>query len=89
MYVIKRPLLTEKSTAALEHDGHYTFEVTRESTKDDIKAAVEQAYDVNVVAVKTSRLKGKLKRMRFGYVREQVTKKATVRLKEGQAIELF
>lgn len=88
LYVIKKPLLTEKSTSAMELN-RYTFEVDRRATKDDVKAAIEKLYNVKVEGVTTQVRKGKLRRMRYGYVHEKVSKKATVRLKEGDRIELF
>ncbi len=87
-YIIRKPLLTEKSTLGME-EGQYVFEVDRRASKTDIKNAVERAYDVSVVSVKTQLRKGKTKRTRFGYVDEGKSKKATVRVKEGQVIELF
>ncbi|MEZ6244119.1 MAG: 50S ribosomal protein L23 [Phycisphaerales bacterium] len=87
-YIIRKPLLTEKSTMGME-EGQYVFEVDRRASKTDIKDAVERAYGVNVVGVTTQVRKGKVKRTRYGYVKEGTTKKATVRVKEGQVIELF
>ncbi|HHN77990.1 MAG TPA: 50S ribosomal protein L23 [Phycisphaerales bacterium] len=89
IYIIKKPVLTEKSTEAMNEYGKYTFEVDRLATKTDIKGAIESLYGVHVEGVQTRVCKGKLKRMRFGYVREKVRKVATVRLREGEVIELF
>ncbi|MBL8758564.1 MAG: 50S ribosomal protein L23 [Phycisphaerae bacterium] len=88
-HVIKRPLLTEKNTFAMNEQGRYSFEVDRTATKPQIKAAVEKLYNVSVVGVNTSVTKAKDRRYRYGLVRGALTKKATVRLKDGQAIELF
>lgn len=88
-YVIKKPMLTEKSTTAMNEQSRYTFLVDRRATKDEIKGAVESLYGVKVVGVTTQRRKGKERRLRYGWVTEKVTKKATVRLAEGQTIELF
>lgn len=87
-YVIRKPLLTEKTTLGME-EGHYAFEVDRRATKTDIKQAIERAYGVKVVKVTTQRRKGGTRRMKYGYVKAPTTKKATVRVKEGQVIELF
>lgn len=87
-HTIKRPILTEKSTIAIE-DGRYSFLVDRRATKDDVKSAVESIYGVKVVGVTTQVRKGKNRRLRYGWVKEGNTKKATVRLAEGQTIELF
>ncbi len=89
IYIIKKPVLTEKSTEAMNELGRYTFEVDRRATKSDIKSAIESLYDVSVEGVQTRTQKGKLKRLRYGYVRETNVKTATVRIKEGQVIELF
>ena len=88
-YVIKKPLVTEKSTFAMGERSQYAFEVDPRATKDDIKRAVEQLYKVKVVGVNTQNRKGKQRRLRYGLVVEPTTKKATVRLAEGQTIEMF
>jgi len=85
---IKRPLVTEKSAQAMEA-GRYTFLVDRRATKAEIKRSVEEIYGVTVESVATQNRKGKNRRLRYGWVKEGTTKKATVRLAEGQAIELF
>ena len=89
IHIIKRPLLTEKSTFAMNEQGRYAFEVDRTATKTDIKRAVESLYKVHVVKVNTQVHRARNRRLRYGWVRGQVTKKATVRLKEGEQIELF
>ncbi|HZW08701.1 MAG TPA: 50S ribosomal protein L23 [Phycisphaerales bacterium] len=88
-YVIKKPLLTEKSTFAMNEEGRYSFLVDRTASKDEIKRAIESLYGVKVVGVTTQTRKGRERRMRYGWVTEKVSKKATVRLAEGQTIELF
>ncbi len=87
-YIIKRPVLTEKSTEAMQHNT-YTFEVDRRASKDEIKAAVEDLYGVKVLGVRTSVHKSRRRRYRYGVVDGKKTKKAMVSLPEGQAIELF
>lgn len=87
-YIIKRPLLTEKSTEGMEI-GQYAFEVDRRATKTDIKGAVESLYGVKVTAVQTQTRKRAERRTRYGYVKPAPTKKATVRLRDGDVIELF
>ena len=88
-YVIKKPILTEKSTEAMNEEGRYTFLVDRRASKTEIKDAVESIYGVKVVGVTTQVRKGKERRLRYGWVTEKVTKKAVVRLAEGQTIDLF
>lgn len=89
IYTIKKPILTEKSTDAMNDLNQYTFLVDRRASKDDVKAAIEKLYNVKVDRVTTQVRKGKLRRMRYGWVHEKVSKKATVRLQEGDRIELF
>ena len=88
-YVIKRPILTEKSTFAMNEKGQYSFLVDPRATKDQIKKAIQDLYQVKVVGVTTQVRKGKFRRLRYGLTQEPASKKATVRLAEGQAIELF
>ena len=88
-YIIKRPMLTEKSTAASNDLGRFVFEVDRKATKADVKEAVEAIYKVNVVKINTMLHKSRQKRNRHGWTGGVLTKKAVVRLKDGQTIELF
>jgi len=89
IYIVRKPVLTEKSTEAMNEHGRYTFEVDRRATKTDIRDAVESIYGVKVDRVQTKLRKGKLRRLRYGYVHEKSKKQAVVRLAEGQSIELF
>lgn len=89
IYIIRKPVLTEKSTEAMNELGRYTFEVDRRATKSDIKGAIESLYGVHVEGVQTRTLKGKVRRLKYGYVRESLKKTATVRLRDGEVIELF
>jgi large subunit ribosomal protein L23 len=89
IHVIKRPILTEKSTFAMNEERKYSFLVAREATKDQIKDAVQRIYKVHVTGVNTQNRKGKNRRLRYGVVPEATTKKATVTLREGDVIELF
>ena len=88
-YVIKHPILTEKSTFAMNEKGQYSFQVDPRATKDEIKKAVQDLYKVKVVGVSTQVRKGKFRRLKYGLTQESTSKKAIVRLAEGQAIELF
>jgi large subunit ribosomal protein L23 len=89
MYVIKKPLVTEKSTFQMNELGRYAFEVDPRASKDDIKRAVESIYKVKVVGVNTQVRKSKQRRLKYGYVQSAPTKKAIVSLREGDSIELF
>lgn len=86
--VIKRPLLTEKSSAYGDYDT-YVFEVNRKATKTDVREAVEKAFDVKVKDVRTLVYRTRwLKRYaRFGPPKYK--KKAFVKLAEGQKISIF
>jgi large subunit ribosomal protein L23 len=86
--VIRKPLITEKATRALELN-QYTFEVDHRAAKPDIKAAVEAMFEVKVVGVSTMNPPRRSRRVgRFAGKRAQI-KKAVVRLAEGSAIQLF
>jgi large subunit ribosomal protein L23 len=86
--VIIRPLITEKNTNLMMFNK-YSFEVARESTKPQIKRAIEHIFNVNVVNVRTLNVRGKKRRRgrEFGYQRDW--KKAIVTLVEGDRIDLF
>lgn len=77
-YVLKRPLVTEKSTLSLSK-GKYTFEVDRQATKKEITKAVEDTFGVHVKGVKTIRIK----------TLQSDWKKAIVQLAEGEKIDIF
>jgi large subunit ribosomal protein L23 len=89
IYVIKRPILTERSTFLSGELGQYCFEVDPRANKGQIKRAIEEMYKVKVLGVNTQVKKGKHRQMRHGLTQEPTTKKATVRLREGDKIELF
>lgn len=85
--VLRAPLVTEKSTLAAEKN-QYGFRVDLNATKQDIKVAVERLYKVNVEKVNTILLKGKVKRFKGRIGKRNDTKKAIVRIAEGQKIDL-
>lgn len=85
--VIVSPSITEKSTLVSEHN-QVIFNVRREATKPDIKAAVEQLFNVKVRAVNTLNRKGKFKRFKGIVGRRSDVKKAIVTLEEGQRIDI-
>jgi large subunit ribosomal protein L23 len=88
-HVIKKPIVTEKSTYAMNEQNRYSFLVDRRATKDKIKRSIEEIYGVRVESVATQVRKGARRRLRYGYVQLPTTKKALVRLAEGQSIDLF
>lgn len=87
--VIKRPLVTEKGTFAMNEQNRYSFEVDTRASKTDIKSAIETIYKVKVQKVNTQVHKGKFRRLKYGLTQMPTTKTAVVRLVEGSAIELF
>lgn len=89
IHVIKRPLVTEKNTDAMNDAKRYAFLVDARASKDEIKAAVQELYKVRVLGVNTQVRKGKFRRYRHGMGQEATTKKATVRLHQDDTIELF
>ncbi len=86
---IVRPLITEKSSAAYQSRGEYTFEVHPEATKTQIRSAIEQLFGVHVTGVWTMNVRGKERRMGKTVGRRSSWKKAIVTLREGDTIEIF
>ncbi|MDP6454566.1 MAG: 50S ribosomal protein L23 [SAR202 cluster bacterium] len=86
--IIRRPVITEKSTL-LQEEGRYTFEVAPTATKHQIKAAVEEAFDVDVLQVNTMRVRGKRKRFGPRIAQGRSWKKAIVLLSPGDTITIF
>ena len=84
---IVAPVITEKATLASE-SNQFVFKVARHATKPQIKAAIEQLFDVKVTAVNTLLRKGKTKRFRGVRGRQQDMKKAIVTLADGYRIDM-
>ena len=85
--LIRSPLITEKATAASEHN-QVIFKVPLDATKREVKAAVEGLFSVKVDAVNTIRVQGKLKRVRGRPGYRSDFKKAIVTLAEGSRIDV-
>ena len=85
--VILSPVITEKATAASDYN-QVVFKVAKTSTKPQIKAAVEQLFDVKVDAVNTTTRKGKAKTFRGFRGRQADLKKAVVTLAAGHKIDV-
>lgn len=85
--VLQRPVVTEKSTMALEHNK-VVFRVAKDATKDRIKQAVEGLFNVTVTSVNTINIQGKSKRFRGFAGKRSDIKKAIVTLKQGDSIDL-
>jgi large subunit ribosomal protein L23 len=80
-----RPFITEKAS----HRGLLVMEVLKESTKEDIKRAVETIFGVRVAGVRTINLMGKPKRKGTSVGRRRARKKAYITLAEGQTVDLI
>jgi len=87
--ILKRPLLSEKSTATQDKLNQVAFEVDKDANKLQIKQAVEKRFNVRVTKVRTMHFMGKLKRTGRFEGRRSSWKKAIVSLAEGQKIEFF
>jgi len=88
--ILRRPLITEKSTVVRETQKAVCFEVHRDATKPEIKKAVEALFGVKVADVRVARVHGKVKRQGRYMGRRPDWKKAYVVLKPGEKmIEFF
>ncbi len=89
--LLKKPIITEKTLALANQENVYTFEVDYSATKSQVKALVEELYDVKVERVNIAVLPSK--RRRVGVKRlpslKTVQKKALVKVETGKTIELF
>ena len=79
--------ISEKATVIAEAANQFTFKVTKDATRPEIKAAVEKIYGVVVQGVTTLNVKGKVKRTARGVSKKASWKKAYVRLAEGHEID--
>ena len=86
--VLIRPLITEKGTV-LQAQDKYLFEVSNNATKELIKKAVQKAFDVTVIRVNITKLPGKGKRFGGRQFTSPPQKKAVVKLKSGDKIQLI
>jgi large subunit ribosomal protein L23 len=87
--VIIRPLITEKGMHRSTRNNAYAFEVNRLATKDDIRRAVEDLFEVTVLRVHTQNRRGKPRRTRFHYGYTNDWKKAVVTLDKEHRIDFF
>ena len=85
--LIRAPVITEKATAASEHN-QVIFRVALDANKREVKAAVEGLFNVKVDAVNTIRVQGKVKRVRGRVGQRSDYKKAIVTLAEGSKIDI-
>ncbi len=86
--VIIRPLHNEKSVRDVETQNAYHFEVERTASKEQIRQAIEEIFNVKVTKVRTMKRPGKKRRARQRIVHTSTWKKAIVTLAEGDNIDL-
>ena len=87
--IILRPLVTEKGMHRSTRYNAYAFEVNRLATKDDVRRAVEELFNVKVLGVNTQNRKGKPRRTRFRTGRTKAWKKAIIKLHPENRIHFF
>ena len=92
--IIKKPIISEKATAATEKQNRFTFAVDRKANKIEIKSAVEKLYSVHITEVRTMNYGGGKSSVKFtnkGVVEQpnKQWKKAVVTVAEGETIDLF
>ena len=87
--VIRKPIVTEKSNIGREEQNLVTFAVDPRANKHQIRRAIEDLFDVNVLEVRTLRMPRKTRRLGKFVGQRPEWKKAMVRLAEGQSIEFF
>jgi large subunit ribosomal protein L23 len=86
--IIVAPVVSEKSYAELQNNW-YTFLVATDANKTEIKIAIEQIFSVRVLTVNTLNREGKRKRTRTGWGKRNDTKRAMVKLADGDRIDAF
>ena len=87
--VILEPVVSEKSYDLIEQSNTYTFVVDRRANKTEIKEAVKQIFDVDVLSVNTMIRRGKVKRTGWVVGKRSDMKRAMVTLADGDTIDIF
>ncbi|MFO7895351.1 MAG: 50S ribosomal protein L23 [Candidatus Cloacimonadales bacterium] len=87
--IVIAPIVTEKTSEANEANNCYTFKVSINANKIEIKKAIEKIFDVKVIRVNTIRQRGKIKRMGRYAGKRADWKKAIVKLADGNSIAEF
>ena len=87
--IVKKPLVTEKSTVMLSEGNWVAFKVHLDANKIEIREAVQKIFSVSVLQVNTQIVRGKRKRFGRTMGQSKAWKKAIVQLKEGDKIEIF
>lgn len=85
--ILLAPVVSEKAVGSAEDSNQVVFKVVKTATKPEIRAAVEQMFDVKVDDVRTLVMKGKTKQTRYGLGKRSDWKKAYVRLADGCDID--
>ena len=88
MQVLVAPIVSEKATMVADKTNAVTFRVMQDATKPEIKAAVELMFKVEVKGVSVVNTRGKSKRFGKAMGKRASVRKAYVRLKEGQELQL-
>ena len=86
--ILVAPVVSEKSYGLLD-ENKYTFIVTPDANKTEIKIAVEKVFGVKVISVNTMNRQGKNKKTRFGDGKRKDTKRAIVQVVAGERIDIF
>jgi large subunit ribosomal protein L23 len=87
--ILRRPLVTEKSTSMQDGLGKYAFEVDLRANKVQVKSAIETSFGVTVRDVNIQKVKGKNKRYGTRFTKRPSWKKAIVTLQAGDKIQVF
>lgn len=87
--ILKKAVLSEKSNTLREDQSQYTFVVDRKATKPQIKKVIETSYNVKVTGVNVMVRAGKVKRRGAHLGKQATTKRAIVKLAEGQKLTVF
>jgi len=87
--IVLRPLVTEKGMHRANRNNAYAFEVNRMATKEEIRHAIEELFDVKVVRVNTQNRLGKPRRTRYRGGQTKAWKKAIVTLDKEHRIDFF
>lgn len=87
--IIYQAIISEKGSVLKDKENRYLFKVHPRANKIEIKKAIESAFDVKIINVKTINMKGKAKKLGRFEGKRSSWKKAIVKLKEGDTIEFF
>jgi len=87
--IVLRPLVTEKGVHRSTRQNQYAFEVNPLASKDDVRRAIEELFNVVVLKVRTQNRKGKPRRYKFRYGYTKSWKKAMVTLDPQHRIDFF